>query len=55
MRAGGVAKTLDNVSLAVWRWDDDRWRLLAYQPTAKPGPGAGAVPASGRSVPQPAP
>lgn len=34
--AGGVAKTLDNLCLAVWRWDEGRWRFFAYQPTAKP-------------------
>ena len=52
--AGGVAKTLDNVCLAVWRWDEDRWRLFAYQPTAKPRPAAEPTPVGGAAVVEPA-
>jgi len=34
--AGGTRKTLANRALAVWVRADDRWRLLAYQPTVLP-------------------
>jgi hypothetical protein len=37
LTAGGVRKQLDNVSLAVWTKLDGAWKLLAYQPTVKPG------------------
>ena len=33
----GVAKTIDNLALAVWARTDDGWRLLAYAPTSLPG------------------
>jgi ketosteroid isomerase-like protein len=36
MKAGGVDKTLDNVTLAVWARYERTWKLLAYHPTAKP-------------------
>ena len=36
--AGGVRKQLDTVCLAVWLRTGDGWRLLAYQPTARPVP-----------------
>ena len=32
----GVAKTIDNLALAVWARSDDGWRLLAYAPTSLP-------------------
>lgn len=34
--AGGKRKNLANRALAVWVRDDDRWLLLAYQPTVLP-------------------
>ena len=37
LTAAGTRKQLDNVSLAVWVRDHDTWKLLAYQPTVKPG------------------
>ncbi|RSN32662.1 DUF4440 domain-containing protein [Amycolatopsis sp. WAC 04169] len=36
--AGGTRKTLANRSLAVWVREDERWLLLAYQPTVLPEP-----------------
>ena len=36
--AGGVRKTLANRAMAVWTYPDDRWLLLAYQPTVLPKP-----------------
>lgn len=36
--AGGAAKRLENVSMAVWIRDGDAWKLLAYQPTPKSVP-----------------
>lgn len=36
LTAAGTRKQLDNSSLAVWQRIDDDWKLLAYQPTAKP-------------------
>ncbi|MFD2473449.1 nuclear transport factor 2 family protein [Amycolatopsis silviterrae] len=36
--AGGTRKTLANKALAVWVREDDRWLLLAYQPTVLPEP-----------------
>jgi hypothetical protein len=32
----GVAKTIDNLALAVWARQDGAWRLLAYAPTVLP-------------------
>ena len=32
----GVAKTIDNLALAVWARQSGAWRLLAYAPTALP-------------------
>jgi ketosteroid isomerase-like protein len=32
----GVAKTLDSRVAAVWVREDDRWRLIAFQPTPIP-------------------
>ena len=32
----GVAKTIDNLALAVWARTGDGWRLLAYAPTSLP-------------------
>jgi uncharacterized protein (TIGR02246 family) len=37
--AGGARKTLANRALAVWVHGDDRWRLIAYQPTVLPEAG----------------
>jgi ketosteroid isomerase-like protein len=37
LTAGGVRKQLDNLSLAVWTKLDGEWKLLAFQPTVKPG------------------
>lgn len=36
--AGGTRKTLRNRALAVWVRPDDRWLLIAYQPTVLPAP-----------------
>ncbi|MET9259930.1 nuclear transport factor 2 family protein [Amycolatopsis sp. NPDC004079] len=36
--AGGTRKTLANKALAVWVRENDRWLLLAYQPTVLPEP-----------------
>ncbi|MGY1809342.1 nuclear transport factor 2 family protein [Blastococcus sp. SYSU D00669] len=36
IHAGGVAKTIDNLSLAVWSRTVSGWRLLAYAPTSLP-------------------
>ncbi|QXJ26783.1 nuclear transport factor 2 family protein [Actinomadura graeca] len=36
--AGGTRKTLANRAIAVWVFEDDRWLLLAYQPTVLPEP-----------------
>ncbi|MGW4129201.1 nuclear transport factor 2 family protein [Amycolatopsis japonica] len=36
--AGGTRKSLANRSLAVWVREDERWLLLAYQPTVLPEP-----------------
>jgi len=36
LTVGGVRKQLDNVALAVWVRTAGGWKLLAYQPTAKP-------------------
>lgn len=35
-RAGEFQRTLDNVYLAVWVWTGETWKLMAYQPTARP-------------------
>ena len=37
LTAGGTHKQLDNGSLAVWTRTGPTWRLLAFQPTVKPG------------------
>jgi ketosteroid isomerase-like protein len=37
IHAGGVAKTIDNLALAVWTRASGTWRLLAYAPTPLPG------------------
>lgn len=35
--AGGARKSLANRALAVWVREQDRWLLVAYQPTVLPG------------------
>jgi ketosteroid isomerase-like protein len=37
IHAGGVAKTIDNLALAVWTRASGSWQLLAYAPTPLPG------------------
>jgi ketosteroid isomerase-like protein len=32
----GAPRAIDNWTLSVWTLEDDRWRLVAYQPTAIP-------------------
>jgi 3-hydroxyisobutyrate dehydrogenase-like beta-hydroxyacid dehydrogenase len=39
LTAGGTRKTLANRALAVWVRGDDGWRLIAFQPTVRTGPG----------------
>lgn len=34
----GTRTSLDNTALAVWVREGSSWKLLAYQPTPKPGP-----------------
>jgi hypothetical protein len=36
LQVQGVAKTIDNLALAVWTRADGAWRLLAYAPTPLP-------------------
>ncbi|MFC9352911.1 nuclear transport factor 2 family protein [Arthrobacter sp. NPDC057013] len=36
----GTQTSLDNTALAVWVRSGSSWKLLAYQPTPKPGPAA---------------
>jgi ketosteroid isomerase-like protein len=33
----GEPKRVSNLALSVWTREDDRWRLVAYQPTPIPG------------------
>jgi hypothetical protein len=33
---GGAPRAIDNWTLSVWTLEDNRWRLVAYQPTAIP-------------------
>lgn len=33
---GGAPRAIDNWTLSVWALEDNRWRLVAYQPTAIP-------------------
>ncbi len=40
LTTGGRKKTIDNTCIAVWVREDDRWQLLAYQPTPRAAGGS---------------